>query len=233
MPPSPFTKSLLALAFGASVQVAPCAASAELICDRVIDDFRDSRVGTFPKGWRTKDADEMPLAKRLQTYVVEQQAGRHVLRARYQEQAITIGRRVSDWNLEQYPVLQWEWKAVKLPKGGNEDRPGNNDCGAAVYALWNVGFPFYVDSLKYSWSTTLRVGTHIDKRLGHDHVLVTESGTKNVGQWQTVRVNVNGDQHRYFKEQRKPNGIAILTDADGTRSSAEAYYANFKLCRTR
>jgi hypothetical protein len=211
----------------------PSLARAALVCDRVIDDFSASSVGAFPKGWRTKKEGELSQAKKSGTYTVAQDGKRRVLHARFREEAITIGRSVAGWDLDEYPVLQWEWKAVKLPVGGNEGSLSNNDCGAAVYALWDIGFPFYVDSLKYSWSSSLPVGKHIEKRLGHDHVLVTESGSQRLGRWQTVRVNVKSDHERYFGEKRKPNGIAILTDADGTGSSAEAYYANFKLCRVR
>jgi hypothetical protein len=207
-------------------------AHAKLVCDRVVDDFKSSAPGSFPKGWQTKDQDEMPFAKAKHLYMVEQHGNRRVLHATYREQAITIGRRIENWNLDEYPVLEWQWKAIQLPKGGNENSLGNNDCGAAVYAIWDIGFPFYVDSLKYSWSSTLPVGKHVSKRLGHDHVLVTESGAKRVGQWQTVRVDVRRDHQRFFgKEARKPRGIALLSDADATNSSAEAYYADFKLCR--
>jgi hypothetical protein len=214
-----------------SAQAAP--GQDKLVCDRVIDDFTGSKVGAFPAGWRTKDASEMPLAKSKNLYVVEADGKRRVLHAVFRDEAITIGKSVPGWDLEAYPVLQWQWKAITLPNGGNEDSMSANDCAASVYSLWDIGFPFYVDSLKYTWSSTLKVGTDLKKRLGHDYVRVMQSGVAARARWQTVRANVKDDHSRLFgeKEPRAPSGIAVLTDADATESEAEAYYADFRLCR--
>ncbi len=214
-------------------QTEPSKSSGELVCDRIVDDFRKSKVGDFPVGWRTKDEDDMPLAKSKQLYVVEKDGKRNVLRARARDEAVTIGKSIKGWDLDAYPVLRWEWKAVELPKGGNEDSLAKNDCAASVYAFWDIGFPFYVDSVKYSWSTSLKVGTELKKRLGHDYVRVMTSGAQSLGQWRTITVDLRADYLRMFDKERAspPAGIAILTDADATESTAEAYYANFRLCR--
>lgn len=207
----------------------------ELVCDYMLENFSASKVGQFPVGWRTRDADQMPLVQQKQIYVVAKEGKRKVLHARYRDTAITIGKSVKGWNLDDYPVLQWQWKAVKLPTGGNEDRHGKNDCAASIYSFWDIGFPFQVDSVKYTWSSTLKVGTQLRKRLGHDYVRVLESGTRALSQWRTMRVNLKEDHRRLFGKQqtRHPSGIALLTDADATNSEAEAYYADFRLCRYR
>jgi len=223
----------LALTFSETALAAPPKAPAKVVCDRVLEDFSASKLGAFPTGWRSKEASEMTLATRDGRFVVEQDGARKVLHATYRDQAITIGKAFEGWDLNQYPVLQFQWKASKLPKGGNEDSMSRNDCGASVYGFWDIGFPFSVNSIKYSWSSTLKVGTEISKRLGHDFVRVMQSGESGIGQWHTVRVDVRSDYQRLFKtgDLRGPNGIAILTDADATGSEAEAYYADFRLCR--
>jgi len=223
----------LVLAFSEDAAAAPPATPAKVVCDRVLEDFSASKVGAFPTGWRSKEASEMSLATSSGRYVVEQDGARKVLHATYRDQAVTIGKGFDGWDLNQYPVLQFQWKASKLPKGGNEDSMSQNDCGAAVYGFWDIGFPFSVNSIKYSWSSTLKVGTEISKRLGHDFVRVMQSGESGVGQWHTVRVDVRSDYQRLFKtgDLPAPSGIAVLTDADATRSEAEAYYADFRLCR--
>jgi len=223
----------LVLAAAQTAAAAPPSAPAKLVCDRLLEDFSKSKVGAFPTGWRSKEASEMPLASQEGRFVVEQEGGRKVLHATYRGQAITIGKAFSGWDLKQYPVLQFQWKAVKLPTGGNEDSMSQNDCGAAVYGVWDIGFPFSVNSLKYTWSSTLKVGTEISKRLGHDFVRVVQSGNSGIGQWHTLRVDVRADYQRLFKtsDPKAPSGIAVLTDADATRSEAEAYYADFRLCR--
>ena len=62
-----------------------------------------------------------------------------------------------------------------------------------------IRFPFSVNSIKYSWSSTLKVGTEISKRLGHDFVRVMQSGNAGIAQWSTVRVDVRADYQRLFK----------------------------------
>jgi hypothetical protein len=46
-------------------------------------------------------------------------------------------------------------------------------------------------------------------------------------------VNVRDDYKKYFGdgEVPKPAGIAVLTDADDTKGSAQGDYANFRACR--
>jgi len=230
---------LLLLAEGLCSTVARSAAAAppnptpKLVCDRLLEDFSASKVGTFPKGWRTKDASDMALATQDGRFVVEHDGKRKVLHATHRTQAITIGKAFEGWDLNQYPVLQFQWKAIKLPTRGDEDSLSKNDCGASVYGFWDIGFPFSVNSIKYSWSSTLKVGTEISKRLGHDFVRVVQSGNSGIAQWSTVRVDVRADYQRLFKVDapKPPSGIALLTDADATQSEAEAYYADFRLCR--
>jgi hypothetical protein len=79
----------------------------------------------------------------------------------------------------------------------------------------------------------LPVGTRSSKRLGYDQMLVVESGQDRVGSWQTVRVDVRAHYRAFFgrDDSASPTGIAVMTDADATASHAEAYYADFRLCR--
>ena len=58
------------------------------------------------------------------------------------------------------------------------------------------------------------------------------SGEKR-GEWVTERVNVRDDFLRAFKtgDVPGPAGIAVLTDADDTRSTAVGDYADFRVCR--
>ncbi|HEX9620678.1 MAG TPA: DUF3047 domain-containing protein [Polyangiaceae bacterium] len=209
-------------------------AAPRIVCDRVVEDFSSTPAGAFPVGWRTRDADEMPEAKQRGLYVVEEREGRKVLHAKYRERAITIGKKIPSWNLEQYPFLEWEWRVEVLPERGNERDSSTNDSAAGVYVIWDVGFPFHVDGIKYAWSTTLPTGSRLSRRLGHDQLLVMESGRDHRATWRKVRVDVRDHHARFFGREtpRSPDGIALLTDADATSSAAEAYYANFRLCRT-
>ena len=206
---------------------------ARVVCDRVAEDFSGSTVGEFPAGWRVHGEDDPSRILDKSLYVVEEQAGGRVLHAKFVGETVTVALVIKDWSLAGYPILEWRWKAVSLPDGGKETDSSLNDTGAAVYAIWHVGFPFHLRGIKYAWSSTLPVGTRSSKRLGYDQMLVVESGKEHVGSWQTVRVDVAKHYQAFFgrDDLPSPTGIAVMTDADATSSQAEAYYADFRLCR--
>jgi hypothetical protein len=214
---------------------APPAARAEdaWLCDRVLDDFSADAAGAFPSSWETPNKDDLARVKQSGTFQVEQDAGKHVLHARFRGEAVSLGRGVRDWDLTRYPVLQWRWKAVALPRQASELDSARDDTAASVQAVWLVGFPFMVRLLKYTWSSTLATGTHASNRLGHDQLVVLESGSRHLGTWQTERVNIREHYQQLFdlKDTTPPTGISIQTDADATASQADAYYADFRLCR--
>jgi len=64
-------------------------------------------------------------------------------------------------------------------------------------------------------------------------VRVLDSGTDRRGQWVEQRVNAREDYLKYFDEKDVPKaaGIAVLTDSDDTKSSAQGDYANFRVCK--
>ncbi|MEM9694157.1 MAG: DUF3047 domain-containing protein [Myxococcota bacterium] len=201
-----------------------------LVCDRPISAFETAPLESFPPGWGSRDSDKIEVAQA--TYLVVEDEGQHVLRGRWRDKTTTIGIQIKDWDLDVYPVLQWRWKAVTLPAGANESNSDTNDTGAAVYAIWKVGFPMFVRGIKYAWSSSLPVGTRTSKRMKYDQMLVLESGEEHLNRWQLAQVDVREHAQAYFEtEVGPPDGIAVMTDADSTKTSAEAYFADFKLCR--
>jgi len=77
------------------------------------------------------------------------------------------------------------------------------------------------------------VGAHLTSSRGLTKVRVLRSGESGAGGWTEERVNVLDDYKALFdvKENPKPAGIAVLTDADDTKSSARGDYANFRACK--
>ncbi len=207
-------------------------APGSLICDRVLDSFARSELGKFPAGWRTKHEHNAEEARRKGLFKVELDGKRRALHITYGTHTITIARKLRHWNLQHYPILQWRWKAVKLPIGGDETDSDTNDSAASVYLAWKAAFPMNAKGFRFSWSSSLPVGTHVSKRLGHDHVVVLESGPRHMGQWRKVQIDVLEEYEKRFGERpRAPIALALTSDADQTGSRAEAYFADFRLCR--
>ena len=222
----PALTSFAVVGLGLVVGLLVAGMSAPLRADEqcvVVDDFSKAPVGEFPAGWKVqKDSAK-------EVYRVAEEGGRRFLRADAKDRGIQAGKKF-DWNLKDYPVLAWAWRAQEFPKGADE-RTGKNDSAAAVYAV----FPnnaWSVKSVKYIWSEKVPKGTHIPQTRGNTQGIVLRTGD-NGGEWVEERVNVLEAYQRYFKtdDVPKPEGIAVLTDSDDTSSRARGDYARFRVCR--
>jgi hypothetical protein len=190
-----------------------------------LEDFKKSRVGEFPAGWKArKDAGE-------QVYTVAEERGVRFLRAVSKGLGIQAGRETKDWDLAARPMLVWSWRPRQFPDGADE-RTSKNDSPLAVYMLVEHSRVTGPKAVKYVWSEHVPVGTHLTSNKGLTQVRVLRSGPAARGGWTEERVNVLEDFQKYFdeKETPKPEGIAVLTDADDTKSSAAGDYANFRAC---
>ena len=191
----------------------------------VVEDFAGSRVGEFPAGWRVR-ADEGKAV-----YAVREENGRRFLRAHSQGLGIQAAKPY-EWDLNAYPVLAWSWRPLEFPTGADE-QGGKNDSVLAVYLLGPYSRILGFKSVKYVWSATVPAGTRLESSRGRTQVLVVRSGTARRGEWVDERVNARDDYLAFFETQEvpKPAGIAVLTDADDTRSRARGDYANVRVCR--
>jgi len=209
---------LLALAFGAVPGAAPAAECVHL------DDFSQGRIGEFPPEWKVrKDAGRS-------VYSLREEAGRRFLRGIARRIGVQAGREAA-WDLEAYPILAWSWRPIEFPTNADERRSGTNDSAVAVYAVFPTS-KVSVRSVKYVWSRVVPAGTHLTSSAGNTQVRVLRSSAQ-AGQWTDEQVNVREDYRKYFGggEVPKPGGIAVLTDSDDTKSSAQGDYANFRVCK--
>lgn len=195
----------------------------------MLDDFSASTVGEFPAGWEVREEE----GKRV--YRVSEGAGRRLLAAVATGQGIQAARGTPTWDLEIRPVLAWSWRPREFPRGGDERVAATNDSALAVY----MGVPHSrirgPKAVKYIWSEKVPVGTRLSSNQGLTQVRVLRSGPPaSKGAWVEERVNVRDDWKAAFKESKTPKaaGIAVLTDADDTKSTAAGDYANFRACRS-
>jgi len=192
---------------------------------RVIDDFSKAAVGEFPSDWKVrKDAGK-------EVYLVKEDGGKRFLHAHAKNLGIQAAKEY-EWDLKAYPVLAWSWRPVEFPRGADE-KDGKNDSALAVYMLVPYSRIRGPKAVKYIWSEKVPVGTRLESNGGLTQVRVLDSGTDRRGQWVEQRVNAREDYLKYFDEKDVPKaaGIAVLTDSDDTKSSAQGDYANFRVCK--
>ena len=204
--------------FGPAAQTAECV---------VIADFAKNKVGEFPSDWRARKDEGKGV------YSVREDGGKRFLAAESKGLGIQAAKEQA-WDLNQYPVLVWSWRAREFPRGADERESATNDSALAVYMLVDYSRIRGPKAVKYIWSEKVPVGTHLTSNMGLTRVRVLRSGTAGKGEWTEERVNVRDDYKKFFKETDtpKPAGIAVLTDGDDTQSSAAGDYANFRACRS-
>jgi Protein of unknown function (DUF3047) len=228
LPWSPVRRlALLALVAAAGLTVAqavPPAASTDCV---VLDDFSQASVGQFPSGWEVRSDEGKAV------YRVREEGGRRYLAALSQGVGVQAGRETKQWDLATYPVLAWSWRPREFPRGSDERAGGTNDSTLAVYMAVPHSKVRGPKAVKYVWSEKVPVGTRLSSNAGLTQVRVLRSGRPPTDGWVDERVNVRDEWKAAFKasETPQPGGIAVLTDADDTKSTAAGDYANFRACR--
>ena len=177
---------------------------------------------SFPQNWKARGSEEVARV----VYKVMAEDGNHFLRAHAEKQDVQIGISRS-FQPKEFPVLQWRWRAKQLPAGGNEQATNTNDSAAGVYVVFDsTVFPRVI---KYVWSSTLPVGSRFTSPVySRSKTVVLQSGPGQGNAWKLETVNFYHDYKELFGEEPgEVQGIAVLTDSDGTKSIAEADYDDF------
>jgi DUF3047 family protein len=134
-------------------------------------------------------------------------------------------------------ALSWRWRALALPKGGNECQAGKGDSAAVIYVSWRRSLRWY--TLKYVWSTVGAKGAVCDKKSNPfvaQETIVLETGAP-LNAWKTERIDLKAEFRNHFEggdaTASVPDflGVAIMSDGDQTGSDSSADYAEFILER--
>jgi hypothetical protein len=141
----------------------------------------------------------------------------------------------SDADREAASTLRWSWRAVTLPKGGNECAAGKEDSAAVVYVFWKRGLKYY--TIKYVWSSVGQKGAVCDKRrnlfLAQDTVILETGEPLNT--WTTETLDLRAEFRKHFEDGRADaevppfRGVGIMSDGDQTQSPSAADYGPFSV----
>ncbi len=208
----------------------------------LIDNFEDQEPGELPGGWYDRDGkhkltEMSPESQSNYRYRVKRgPRGNRYLHyegtmARHINYPLLNKKRV---NLHETPILSWRWRVHDLPEGANEKQSGHNDAAASVYVVFDVAN--YVlkklpVSIRYTWSTSLEVGTTGSKLFNKQKIQVVESGRGKLGEWITVERNLLEDYKRLHggKPPKKPIALLIMSDGDSVNDTTSADYDDIML----
>lgn len=158
---------------------------------------------------------------------IEEDGGKKILHLKSKNEGSTISKEVKGKvNLKDTPILEWSWKMVALPKGGNSCVKATDDQAGQVFVMW-PRFPEQVRSriVGYVWDTTQPVGTTCkSEKTGMVTYIVVRSGAGEVGKWFTERRNVAQDFKKiYGEDAENPGVVSISIDSNDTSSYAESF----------
>jgi hypothetical protein len=201
--------------------VVPIAWAAERV---VVEDWR-----SYPRGTRGIPGDWKEQTWGMPAYDLEivADSGQPVLHLRSKGDNSTISRDLrASINLDDTPILEWSWKVMTLPTGGNACQKSTDDQAAQVYVAW-LRVPESVRSriIGYVWDSTATAGTICkSQKTPTVTYIILRSGSEDLGKWITERRNVVEDFRRIYGEAPdNPTGLSLGIDSDDTRSSAESF----------
>lgn len=175
----------------------------------------------IPPGW---EAYETPGGHPAYDFTVVEDDGRPALSLRSADDHSTIARRL-EVDLDATPVLEWSWKAVRLPAGADVRRREASDLVADVLVTW-PRFPALVRSqlIGYAWDAVTPEGAVVrSPKTSTVTFVIVRSGAGSAGRWVTERRNVAEDYRRiYGSKPANPTALALSIDSNDTHTVAEA-----------
>ena len=210
-----------------SVSVAQDAVSGGGLSNVVVDTFDDQEVGEPPDGWvfvKSKNRVQPYEEAREpgETMVVKEDGDDHFVRLETKNEAFRYSKRNGvdfEWNLNTHSRISWQWRALHLPEGASEK--GQNDTGGAIYVTFGTDWLGRPKSIKYTYSSSLPVGTVVD--FGNLYVIVVDSAREpRMGEWQKVTRDVRQDYRQVFggSPPDRPVSITLWSDSDTTEDWA-------------
>jgi hypothetical protein len=136
------------------------------------------------------------------------------------------------FRLQQWPVVEWEWRMVKLPLGGDVRVREKDDQAGSLCFIVNPGLVGF-KSLCYLFENDGPKDTPlVSPQRGDSRYLIVRTAKAGdpVGVWLKERRNVLADYTRVFgKEPQEDAVIGFQIDSNDTQTSAEARYRNVYL----
>jgi len=137
------------------------------------------------------------------------------------------------------PMLTWEWKVTQFPTNKKNEKLGakaDNDFGARVYVVFEGRIPMTADIIQYIWDDHFPEGSQgrspYSRRVKYLVVENAKAGAADA--WVKEERDIVRDYEMLFgkKPRRELSAIGVMSDADNTKTQAEAYYRNMAIFAT-
>jgi hypothetical protein len=193
-----------------------------------------------------------PKIKKHSVYTIENEGGRHYLKASSTASASAIVYKES-FSVHDYPRARWRWKVMNLYARGVPGTKEGDDYPLRVYFMFEFdpessgimerikyGFAKSLygeyppqSSLSYVWSSkdgpeTFAASPYTDKAV----LIMTEKGPAKAGAWVDEEVNIVEDYQKAFGTKPPARArIAVMNDSDDTGESSVSYMEYIEVFR--
>jgi hypothetical protein len=185
-------------------------------------------AGGLPPGWQLQTFAGQPAFESVRSEMGQ------VFRLKAAASSFALYRGVVV-DLDDLPLMSWVWNVARLPSTGDARQASTDDQAAQVYVIFPrwPGPRTNSDVIGYIWDTTAPVGTRlVSPKASNVRLIVVESGSQAVGAWRRYRRNVREDYVAMFgRRPPRVGSVAIMADADDTRSASEALVGDLVFSR--
>jgi Protein of unknown function (DUF3047) len=198
----------------------------------LVEDWTQQVVGAsgVPAGWKKY---ETPGGRPRYDFTVVSEDGVRGLQVRSRDEHSSIAKEVHV-DLRATPILEWSWKVVKLPEGGDIRKKETSDLTGHVLVAWpRMPALLRTRLIGYVWEVTAPAGTmERSRKTSLVTFFILHSGPAELGRWMVERRNVRDDYASAFGEEpSNPGVVAISIDTNDTHSTAEAVIGRIAFTR--
>ena len=136
-------------------------------------------------------------------------------------------------DIKKQPVISWKWRVDEFPEKKLPERiedTKEEDFAARVYVIFPAAFFTNSKVIEYIWSESLPVGTFGKSGYSKNiKILVLETGASE--DWHFEKRDIYEDYVKLFSKAPRLNigAIAFMTDADSTKTTADAVYDEIEI----
>jgi hypothetical protein len=177
-------------------------------------------------------SEEMPREGRSWVRVEGEEAERR-LRLFCEDASFSLNRDLSDDEIEDYSVLEWEWNASFLPELADMRESDRNDQAMQVLVQLDTSAKRV---MSYVWDTSAPVGTKGSESyamgLYKVKVLCVQSGAEGLGEWHKLRRDLRADYKELFGTDDEFPGVAgirIQSNSQYTHTVASGAFRSLVL----
>lgn len=168
-------------------------------------------------------------------YAIEKSDDLSYVRAKSEGSASALYYKVKVDAKNKQPVLRWKWRVEKFPmKNAPEslETTDEHDFAGRVYVVFPAMFILNSHVLEYIWAKDLPVGSAGTSPYSKNiKLMVLESGSAKDGKFILEERDVAADYLKMFGEKPEHNigAVAFMTNAEHTKTSADAMYDDIEL----